>query len=195
MLEKTQQKTALPRVPDIIPQYIRRQKPYTFERTYTVGTITPSTTIDQAGAISFTLNSLPDSSEFTNLFDQYRITQAVVKFVPTSQVSTSSPLLTVLDYDDAVTPTLVTQLYEYSTLYVSESSSYVERALKPQMAVAAYSGAFTSFGSMSDMWIDVASPNVVYYGVKWFNLAQTGNNTSINWDILATITLQTRYIR
>ncbi len=47
--------------------------PYRFVRSAFFATITGSTTVDTLGAFKFTLADLPDYGEFTNLFDQYRI--------------------------------------------------------------------------------------------------------------------------
>lgn len=38
--------------------------------------------------------------------------------------------------------------------------------LRPRTAMAAYSGAFTSYANMSDQWIDLNSTSVQYYGFK-----------------------------
>jgi len=192
--EKTQTKGRLPQTPDI-PKMVLREKLFTTQRTYSGGTITPSTTIDQTGSISFALNQLSNFSEFTNLFDQYRIVQVTVTFVPTSQVSTSSPLVTFIDRDDASTLTAVTQCYEFPSCQISESGCLVERTFTPRPATAAYSGVFTSFTSASaKIWIDAASAGVLYYGLKWYNTAQTGNNTSINWDIVINLTMQFQFV-
>jgi len=141
------------------------------------------------------LISSQNFSEFTNLFDQYRIVQVTVTFVPTSQVSTSSPLVTFIDRDDASTLTAVTQCYEFPSCQISESGCLVERTFTPRPATAAYSGVFTSFTSASaKIWIDAASAGVLYYGLKWYNTAQTGNNTSINWDIVINLTMQFQFV-
>jgi len=199
LAEHSQIKAGIPEVRDVGKIVVSRQQITTFQRTYTGPTIIPSTTVDFAGALSFALNSLPNYTEFTALFDQYRIIQAVVRFVPTSQVSTSTPLLTVLDYDDASVPSAVTDVQQYATLQITESGGYCERVLNPHPATAMYSGAFTSFGSPSGgprgPWIDSASPGVLYYGLKYYNLAQTGNNTSINWDTTITLVFQCKYLR
>jgi len=193
---KAQAHCSLPLVRDIQEIRFTRQQLVTIQRTYAGGTITPSTTIPQAGALSFALSSLPDYTEFTALFDQYRIIQASVSFEPTSLVSTSTPLITVLDYDDAVVPTSLNMLYEYETMQSSTSGTMQKRVLTPKLALAAYSGVFTSFGvAPTGTWIDSASPSVLYYGVKWYNDAQTGNNTSINWDIIVSLTCQFKLAR
>jgi len=199
LAEHSQIKAGIPEVRDVGKIVVSRQQITTFQRTYTGPTIIPSTTLDQQGALSFALSSLPSYTEFTALYDQYRIIQAVVRFIPTSQVSTSTPLLTVLDFDDAATPSAVTDIQQYATLQITESGGYCERVLNPHPATAMYSGAFTSFGSPSGgprgPWIDSASPSVLYYGLKYYLVAQTANNTSINWDSTITLVFQCKYLR
>jgi len=178
-----------PDVKDVILSRPSSKRIYNFEFTQT-GNITSSAAVETDGAISFALNNLTGYTSLTTLFDQYRIVGVNIKFIPSQLVYTAAaqPLLTVLDYDDA-TPIVVSSLYQYDTLKVAPASAYFERSLKPRTAIAAYAGAFTSFGNMSGMWIDSASPGVIYYGVKYGILASAN---APSWSYLARIHIQTR---
>jgi hypothetical protein len=138
---------------------------------------------------------LPDSASLTPDWDQYKIVQVRLSFYPTF-VDTSAtvnypPIHTVIDYDDS-TAVAQAQLNEYSTLMVSNSGTYFERIINPQFAIAAYSGAFTSFAPKKG-WVDVASPSVQHYGLKYAMLAAGAANAV--WTVTAHYTVSFRNTR
>jgi len=184
--------TALSGVPDVKDVMLTRPKRNricNFEFSQ-IGTVTSSAAVETDGAITFALNNLTGYTSITSLFDQYRIVGVNIKFVPSQLVYTAAaqPIYTVLDYDDA-TPVVVSSLSQYDTLKISPASAYFERSLKPRTAVAAYSGAFTSFGNVTNMWFDSGSPGVQYYGVKYGILASAN---APSWSYIARIHIQAR---
>jgi len=194
--EKTQERGLKPAIADVVPLRLKSERVYTFERKSSVGSVTPSATLDVFGATNFTLSSLPDSSEFTTLFDQYRIVQVALTFFPLTTGPYASPLITVIDYDDSTTPTSIVQLLEYPTSEMTQAGSLVTRTFNPRAATAVYSGAFTSFAqTMPGQWMDVASPSVQYYGLKWGMPATTGGTTTPVYTIYARYILQCRNVR
>lgn len=126
------------------------------------------------GTMSFTLSDTPTPTDFTSLFDQYRIQQVRVEFIPlsapfgASTTATNLPyLITAIDYDDNSTTTAAA-LQQYSNAQVVYNQEYTQRTLTPRFALSAYSGVFGSFAlAPVGEWIDAASPSVQYYGVKW----------------------------
>lgn len=99
--------------------------------------------------------------DFCEVVIQPNITETVLGgtvYVPGTWVSA-------VDVDDAAVPTAYAdvQTYESSTQSGGTQSHY--HHWEPQFAVAAYSGAFTSYSS-SRGWVDCASPNVQFYGLK-----------------------------
>jgi len=148
-----------------------RDKTYSFWQTVAGPTISYSPTIETDGAIVFTLVALGNFSAFVALFDAYRIVQVKVSFQPVGTVSVGAtvmvpPLYTVIDYDDA-NSTIVSALQEYDTLQVVPNGQFFERVLYPRIAVAAYSGTFTSYAQMKDQWLDCNSTAVQHYGLKY----------------------------
>jgi len=136
------------------------------------GTLVQSTLADAAISLFFTLSATPGSSDFIACFDQYRLRAVSVEFMPmiTSTMAASTAvylprLYTCIDYDDAGTLTR-SAIQQYDTCVVSPPGTGVVRTLVPRMAVAAYSGSFTSYANVSDMWLDAASPSVQHFGVK-----------------------------
>jgi hypothetical protein len=163
-----------PAIPDVQPMR-RSPRPqiHTFEVTVDKGFVTASNAGD-SGALSFALSDVPSPTDFTSLFDQYRIAQVRVEFIPVtsslgpSTTATELPYLTAaIDYDDSTAPTLGS-IRQYGTATTSSISDYIQRVLNPRITQAVYSGAFTSFAlAPYGTWIDSASPGVLHYGLKW----------------------------
>jgi hypothetical protein len=183
---------------------LKREKVHTFSRTYApvlngAGINAPSivapTAADYVGAYYFSLGLLPGPSDFTTLFDQYRFIQISVSIIPNAGVGTgSAPLLTAIDYDDASLPSAVSDLYQYDSVQYSQPGNVIVRTFTPRVALAVYSGAFTSFASASNnLWLDVASPNTQYYGFK-VGISAVGG-ASANWNVLVNVILQCRNSR
>jgi len=144
----------------------------TIRRGYDGGTISTANGAPTAGFIAPTLATLPDYTDFTNLFDAYRIDCVKATFTPIQQNSLSfaARFYSVIDYDDSNPLASLGAALEYDSVMVStiDNTSCVTRTFRPKFAVAAYSGVFTSFAQSSrNQWVDVASATVPFYGLKW----------------------------
>jgi len=125
--------------------------------------------MDTTFAYNFQLSAFPDSTDFTNLFDQYRIGVTRVTFMPLggAYAVINSVIGTAVDYDDSASGLALGQLEEYSTYQQNSLQKTFWRTFQPLAASSAYSGAFTSFARMpASTWVDCASPSVQYYGLK-----------------------------
>lgn len=196
-LNKMQTVKELPEAMDVEWPIVPRHKIHTFVRKQNFGTITGSVTAEQDGAFAFSLASLPDPTEFTNLFDTYRISKVKLDFYPlfidTSATVPYPPMITAIDYDDSVA-TAYAVLQEYDTSVVSQTGTYFQRVLTPRVALAAYGGAFTQFAqAKAEQWLDCASPGVTHYGLK-YALPITGAANGV-WLVEATYMLQFRESR
>jgi hypothetical protein len=120
-------------------------------------------------AFAFALNQCYGYADLTATFDQYRLKAVSVAFMPNvaslGAGNTTPRLWTCIDYDDNNNVARAA-IEQYDTCICAPPGTGVVRTLKPRMAVAAYSGAFTSFANMQDQWIDAASPSVQHFGVK-----------------------------
>jgi len=192
-----QQNSQVPERPDVqLRSKPKRDRVYAFTQAYIGPTITSSTTIETDGAITFTLTSLPNATNLANVFDKYRIRQAKVTFNPlategviTSGV-TAGPIYTVLDYDDA-NATTIASLVSYDNLKTCSVGSFFERTLTPRAALAAYSGVFTSFAQASPtQWLDVGSPSIVYYGLKYGLPVGLVPSGTVLWTTIITIEIE-----
>lgn len=147
---------------------------------------------DAPGAFNFTLDKLPQYTTFQDLYDQYCISKVVVQFIPIMNDSTwqtqsggvylnqNIPFLyTVIDYNDSNVPTGESEMLEYSTCKFTPVYRRQTRVLTPKIAIAAYSGTFTSYATKGKQWIDCSSPSVQHYGIKYY-ISVNGNTITGN---------------
>lgn len=187
---------------------------FSFKRTFTDsfkvnmdGSTTTST-----DAWAFKLSDIPGYAELTSLFDKYRIRGVKATFMPrvnvfrlsdlgtgTTTATTSPPIFSVVDYDDASAPANAAVLHEYENCKCHYEFKPWSVFFRPQIAIAAYSGAFTSYATANnDMWIDAASPGVEYYGLKVATADYTVTNNLTNdiyWDVIFKVYIQCKYPR
>lgn len=145
-----------------------------FKRTaYYSGFLAGSTVMDVVGAMQFQLNALPNYTEFTNLFDCYRINAIKVTLMPranSAEAGTNQGLVklfTVIDTDDATSPTNLQEVLQYENVKSSNSAYDHKRYLKPKIARSLYqAGGIAAYGE-STGWIDCSNPGVPHYGLKY----------------------------
>jgi len=188
-----------PRIVDVPRILMRGPKKYTVVNNFFWGNIVTSTSSVTSGAVYVTLSSLPQTSSFATIFDSWRVLQFTVRFVPSLSMLTAvanPPLLTVIDYDDATAPTTTGALRAYDTLLVTpfgQAGGYVERTVNPKIAIAAFSGAFTSYAQASK-WVDCASPGIQWYGVK-YAIDMTAGSYNPAYDIEVDAVMQFKSVR
>lgn len=134
--------------------------------------------------VAFELADLPNTTEFTNLFDQYRLDHVEIEIVPLWNVAPTVGTAggngnfagychSILDFDDATAPTASTSgiqaLQQFRTYRMDSMvrGTPLRWRVKPMLALAAYSGAFTSYAASPPMWVDCNSANVQHYGIKF----------------------------
>jgi hypothetical protein len=186
--------------PDVLPLSVKANNVFTFVQTIPLTAITSSavagTEVDLAYQIQASL--LDGVTAITSFFDQYRILQYTISFEPRYNMSNTAgtvlgTLTSAIDYDDASNQA-ATILRQKETCMVTPAYCPHVRTLKPHIAVAAYSGAFTSFTNVKDQWIDAASQNVQHYGVK-MALTNCALVSTIIYDVTARIVLQGRQVQ
>lgn len=149
---------------------------YFFKRKIAPGTQINLTSTPQ-GALSFKLNDVPGSSDFTALFDQYQIAGVKVDFRlildPSAQVNTNStyPNLYVRrDYDSTSTETIQQIAQDNrSKRFILQPNRTRSIYIKPA-AQAEYfnvTSALTSRNPVWNRWIDCNNDSYPHLGLLW----------------------------
>lgn len=147
----------------------------------------------------YSLATLPSYTEFTDLFDQYRIVWVKWKIFwnhPTDMMNfagaqtTGVPILyTMKDTNDGSVPVSVAAMSQNETFQSYLMTRPITVSFRPKCAQAVYSGAFTSYAEQGMPWVDSNSPSVQYYGIKWAvdpngaNLNATAGTITIVSDV------------
>lgn len=149
------------------------------KRMVTLTRLAASSSVDVSQSYQFVLSSLPGYTDFTDLFDEYKIDKVKITWMPDTQQSLENAgiggttCFTALDFDDSAT-VLLSGLQQYETCQLHNALRPFTRTVVPRFAVGAYSGAFTSYKNTSG-WIDVASTSVIHYGIKVCLPQQSGS--------------------
>jgi len=174
-------------IPDVRPLRLKSTlRTCTLVRSASKNTIQANTG-DTVYAYNFQLADVPNYSDYTNLFDQYRLLQVVVTFTPyINSVAAGSGISpgiigTWIDYNDASLPSNLQQGQQYETFQRNACFEPFTRVLNPQSSVALYGGAtVNSYGTRYAQWIDSASPSVQHYGLKYcIHNATFANSTNV----------------
>lgn len=154
--------------------------------THTTGGNIISTNVTETDvAYNFMFSQLPNTSEFTTLFDQYKINGVMLEFklvsnpdanyVPTSTTTLQSgnfypTLWYAPDYDDASTVTLA-QIKEFERVKhrVLRPNQSIKVFLRPKTAGLVYRGAVTNGYSVNfkNPWLDLGLVDIPYFGLKY----------------------------
>lgn len=147
---------------------------------------------------SFQLSDVDNYTEFTNLYDQYRIRRIDLQFIPFYTQSTpgagacSGVIYAAPDFDD-ISATASAALRQYPACQVFGQTERIQVTVEPRLAVAAYSGTFTSYANLRDQWIDCNSPSVQHYGFKL--AADASGGTANSFQVIGTYHLEFRSAR
>lgn len=122
------------------------------------------------GAYTFTLASVPNSAEFTNLYDQYKISAVSMCFYPrqtnvtslitTDNIKSNARLLTAIDYNDDTPPLNADQIREYESCQVSAITEKHEVYISKPLFL-------NNSGQNVNGWVSTANPSTRWYGIKY----------------------------
>jgi len=179
---------------------------HSFKRMVSLGTYTATATsvtdTPVAKAFSFQLTDLPNVTEYSSLFDQYKISGVQLRIVPkvamTTQGSSTGTIQTVgygqvvtaIDFDDAANPTAKDELLQYQNAKVTQASRLHTRFIKPRILDTVWVNSISSgYQSVRPGWVDLANTNMPHYGIKlWVDApANSGGTTSssVAYDVYA----------
>jgi len=130
--------------------------------------ITTSTTLEVDQSYYFTLDGIAGYTDFTGLFDQYRIVDIVAEAVPNSDTPCGVGMLVSPDYDDSASATY-SQLLQYSAaVRIPVGKTFTCHIRRPAVDMLAYAtGAGTRVGvCRRSPWLDCASSDIQHFGLK-----------------------------
>jgi len=163
----------------------------TFHQT-TEGANITATAAAQTFQYNFQLANLDNLTAFQSLFDQYRIDAIRFSLIPDNNAipienpanTTLVQVYNVIDYDDSTALVSAAAAKQYDNCAIVEPAESLCRTFQPRLAVATYSGVFTSFGNLRPQWLDMASTTVQHYGVKQYIPAITvGQTFTQSWKV------------
>jgi hypothetical protein len=136
-----------------------------------VVTFTSSAALATFSFISFYFGLMDNVAAWATVFDQYRVAMLQVTFRPrmtfeSASTANTGTFITVVDVDDSTALTTIAGAMDYANAIVGRGLDEQTRTFVPHAALAAYSGAFTSYANVGPVWIDCASTGVLHYGVK-----------------------------
>jgi len=157
-----------------------QQPIFRFSRTADYGYVDIHATDPKLGALSFKLADVTNPSEITSFFDEYRIALIKVTFIPNvpiplyegnaaTAVALAPNLVTVIDTDDATTPTL-TQLQQFDSYKQHGNCAYGKwtRMFIPEVASSVLAGSGVVSGlAQQNQWIDSSFDSILHYGLKY----------------------------
>lgn len=189
-------------------------KIYSYKYTITKGTVGIANGANSNyNGISFKLQDIPNYTELTTLYDEYRITRVTIILMPRSaslgqtnsassgnvnqQYSNVQPFITVIDYDDATPPGARSDLIQYGTAKQHLPNRMIRRTLQPCVAVQTYKTAVSSgYMAKRRQWLDCADDTVPHYGFKWaYNQDSAAAADTVLYDITCVYYVQCRGTR
>jgi len=133
--------------------------------------------------LNFAISQLDQVTQLAAVFDQYRINQIEVWINIAGQglagSGTTCKWASAVDYDDSNAPTTYGQVLDYQNAVQTLYDVGHYRVFTPHIAVAAYSGAFTSYANETAPWIDFTSQSVQHFGLKCAFETATGSNNAV----------------
>lgn len=139
--------------------------------------ITAGTGVSTKG-YNFSLNQLPNSAEYSTLYDQYRILGIKVTFYPaitqsflTATIGAQAPgeFYSVIDHDTSNPPASIGAYLQYDTLRRSFFNRPHSRYFRPQCLVKAVMNSDTTATAATNLnrksWIDMGSMDAKYFGL------------------------------
>jgi hypothetical protein len=163
------------------------------KRTAGFGTVIGSTSNSIFGVITPTLAPFDSNGEFPQLFQEYKILQITVFFIPpfamavhemTSTTQCNAGLLhTVVDYVDPNVMTTVTDAYEYSS-HKETNLRPISRTFTPKIAVRGFGGITDAFVAQTAPWCATQYNDMEHYGLKWAQEQMVGvPNNTVLYDV------------
>lgn len=175
---------------------------YNFKRKLFLQDYIVVSTSSFSGALQFTLSDLPGYTDFTNLYDMYKINKVVWKLIPkyteaalnggTANNSNCQQIHSVIDYDDNVAPTGgISQLTQYQSHRMTRGNQIHSRTIIPKVQTSAQA---LSALPKANQWIDCDQTTVYHRGIKFIVPAAAQPGTTLYYDAEITMYLSMKNV-
>nr|WPR18779.1 MAG: capsid protein [Chemarfal virus 102] len=162
--------------------------------------LTTAAGADSFASINFRINQLPQFTEFTQLYDQYKINGVKLEIIPqydsanvgaigTNQISQN---YLINDYDDVLVPTTMDTLMQNQTVKRCPSTAVMKHYIKPCIAMQVFNTGITSTYAARRGFVDCNSADTEHYGVK---LGFTSNPLAQRYGLRMTFYLAFKNVR
>lgn len=136
--------------------------------------VTTTAGADSFTSLNFRLNQLPQFSEFTVLYDQYKINGVKLELIPQFDSANVGAIGTnvvsqnflINDYDDSLVPTTMDTLLQNQSVKRCSSTRIMKHYIRPCVASQVFNTGITSTYSARRQFIDCNSADTEHYGVK-----------------------------
>lgn len=152
---------------------------------------------------TFQLSDLPDYTEITTLYDQYKIKAISLRFVPfqnsadinpNASVVYAQPIHSVLDFTDTTNLATLNDYMEYSTYKMTKGLRDHRRYLYPKQIVYALDEGASVLADVQNKWLRSESPGVDHLGVK-VHIPQALATTSTIYQVFATFYVLAKQVK
>lgn len=178
----------------------RRQNVHTFKRSvYVPAWVSTLAVGDTSFKLEPSLADLPNYTEWTSLYDRFKISGISFKLIPrinVAAVGTSAPpsqIFTCLDYDGNGATTL-SAIQQYQNLRMTRGMTTHKRYFKPAVLAMAYeSGTSTAYTPKWNQYIDSVNPTTPHYGL--YGVIPNCSGAVIPYDLEATYYISCKNVR
>ncbi len=184
MNQRIKRVTRVPRDPKSLAGF----QIYRLRRSYEAGQVAIAAT-DSGGARYFQVAALPDWTDFSNLYDMYRVSKITWKYVayrcaqPATTGEVFPTYLYALDFNDTTAPATASEVLSYGNAQIRQftegSGRVIEVTYQPKLnaSTPAATAVLTE-----NSWARTSSTSDVWYGHKeWFSRY---NSTSFNNTVI-----------
>lgn len=172
----------------------KTNKIYSFKRTFEDSQLVCNAGSTASDVYSLSLGNVPAVTDFTNLFDMYRICGAKIVLSPIYDAALSSAInkfsmFSVIDYNDLNTITQF-EAMQFQNVYRTTSTAGHKRYFKPRIAITQSDVSSTSYvASYKAPWISTQNTNIAHGFMKLITDTNSGS-AAFTWNVYITLYMQ-----
>lgn len=151
----------------VVPLPTMRTSSTSFVRSTAPVLLTKSAS-DPSSLVSFAFADLPGYTDFTSLFDYYRLRRVDMKFTGIFNALVTSKLYVTSDFDGGAVLSLA-QMAEHRHVerIISQDHPEFTFSVVPRLAASLLTSTGTVASGVTNSWVDLATPTVVHYGIQY----------------------------